>query len=104
MERTSLQSQSLAVDVAAMMVSRSPEQFDVIVTPNLYGDILTGIVVHNIGGVGMAPSACVGNGFAYFEPVHGTAWDLAGKGVANPIASILSGKMMLEWLGMNREA
>lgn len=52
----------------------------------------------------MAPSAYVGNNFAYFEPVHGTAWDLTGKEVADPIASILSGKMMLEWLGMNKEA
>lgn len=96
--------EAFPVDVAAMMVSRSPENFDVVVTPNLYGDILTGIVVHQIGGVGMAPSACIGKGFAFFEPVHGTAWDLAGKGIANPLASILSAKLMLEWLGLEKEA
>ena len=96
--------ETLAVDVAAMMVSRNPERFDVIVTPNLYGDILTGVAVHNVGGVGMASSACIGNDFAFFEPVHGTAWDLAGKGIANPLASILSAKLMLEWLGLEKEA
>jgi isocitrate/isopropylmalate dehydrogenase len=99
-----LHTEAFPVDSAAMMVSRSPEDFDVVVTPNLYGDILTGIVVHKIGGVGMAPSACVGKNFAYFEPVHGTAWDLAGKGIANPLASILSAKLMLEWLGLENEA
>jgi len=96
--------EAFPVDVAAMMVSRNPERFDVIVTPNLYGDILTGVAVHKVGGVGMAPSACVGKEFAFFEPVHGTAWDLAGKGIANPVASILSAKLMLEWLGLEKEA
>ena len=86
------------VDVTAMLLARNPQSFDVIVTPDLYGDILSGIVIGFIGGVGMAPSACIGDNFAFFEPVHGTAWDLAGKGVANPIASILSTKLMLEWL------
>ncbi len=99
-----MESESLAVDVAAMMVSRSPEDFSVIVTPNLFGDILTGIVLSKIGGVGMAPSACIGNDFAYFESVHGTAWDIAGKGVANPIASILSAGLMLRWLGEEKKA
>lgn len=86
------------VDVAAMMLTRNPLNFDVIVTPDIYGDILSGVVIGMIGGVGMAPSACIGDNFAFFEPVHGTAWDLAGKGIANPIASILSAKLMLEWL------
>jgi len=101
---SSMESKGLPVDVAAMMISRSPEEFDVIVTPNLYGDILTGIVLSKIGGVGMAPTACIGNNFAYFEPVHGTAWDMAGKEVANPIASILSAGLMLRWLGKEKEA
>jgi len=52
----------------------------------------------------MAPSACIGDSFAYFEPIHGTAWDIAGKGVANPLASILSTGLMLEYLGEEREA
>ena len=101
---SSVHTETLPVDVAAMMMSRNPERFDVIVTPNLYGDILTGVVVHNVGGVGMAPSACIGNYFAFFEPVHGTAWDLAGEGVANPVASILSARLMLDWLGCEKEA
>jgi isocitrate dehydrogenase len=91
--------ESLAVDVTAMMLSRDPERFQIIVAPNLYGDILSGIAASKIGGVGMAPSGCVGKNFAYFEPVHGTAWDLAGKNIANPIASILSAGMLLGWLG-----
>jgi isocitrate/isopropylmalate dehydrogenase len=82
-----------------MMLSRDPERFQIIVAPNLYGDILSGIAASKIGGVGMAPSGCVGKNFAYFEPVHGTAWDLAGKNIANPIASILSAGMLLGWLG-----
>jgi len=80
---SSTESKGLHVDGAAMMISRSPEEFDVIVTPNLYGDILTGIVLSKIGGLVMAPTACIGNNYAYFEPVHGAAWDIAGKGVAN---------------------
>jgi len=97
---TSLQTDLLHVDVAAMMVSRSPEEFDLIVSPGLYGDILSGIVISHVGGVGMAPSACIGDKFSFFEPVHGPAWDIAGKNLANPIASILSAKLMLEWFGL----
>ena len=96
--------ETLPVDVAAMMLARSPEIFDVIVTPNIYGDILSGVAISHIGSVGMAPSACIGEKFAYFEPVHGTAWDIFGTKTANPIASILSGKMLLEWLGFVEEA
>lgn len=76
-----------------------PHAFDVIVTPDIYGDMLSGVVIGQIGGIGMAPSACIGDRFAFFEPVHGTALDIAGKNVANPIASILSAKLMLDWLG-----
>jgi len=94
----------LHVDVAAMMLARQPENFDVIVTPDIYGDILSGLLIGQIGGVGMAPSACIGDRFAFFEPVHGTAWDLAGKSIANPIALILSAGLMLQWLGHEEEA
>ena len=100
----SITKEYLHVDVAAMMMARHPENFDVIVTPDIYGDILSGVVIGHVGGVGMAPSACVGDRFAFFEPVHGTAWDIVGKGIANPIASIMSGKLMLEWLGHDEEA
>ena len=86
------------VDVAAMLLASHPEKFDVIVTPDIYGDILSAVAISKIGGVGMAPSACIGDSFAFFEPIHGTAWDIAGQDIANPIASILSAKLMLEYL------
>ncbi len=96
--------EGISVDVAAMMQVSNPKRFDVMLTPDLYGDIISGVVIGQIGGVGMAPSACIGEDFAFFEPVHGTAWDIAGKNIANPIASILSGKLMMEWLGFQEEA
>ena len=92
------------VDMAAMTQTMDPGKFDIIVTPDIYGDILSGITIGQIGGIGLAPSACIGEDFAFFEPVHGTAFDIAGKGVANPIASILSAKLMLEWLDHEKEA
>jgi len=92
------------VDVAAMNISAHPEKFDVIVTPDLYGDILSGIIVSKIGGIGIPPSACIGDDFAYFEPIHGPAWDIAGDGIANPTASILSVKLMLEYLQETEKA
>jgi isocitrate/isopropylmalate dehydrogenase len=92
------------VDIAALRQTVDPHAFDVIVTPDIYGDLLSGIVIGQIGGIGMAPSACIGDKFAFFEPIHGTALDIAGKSVANPIASILSAKLMLEWLGEEEEA
>ena len=92
------------VDMAAMTQTMDPGRFDIIVTPDIYGDILSGITIGQIGGIGLAPSACIGEDFAFFEPVHGTAFDIAGKGVANPIASILSAKLMLEWLDHEKEA
>jgi isocitrate/isopropylmalate dehydrogenase len=94
----------MIIDLASMMQVQDPKSFDVVVTPDIYGDILSGIVIGQIGGLGMAPSACIGNNFGFFEPVHGTAFDIAGKGIANPIASILSAKLMLEWLGEVEEA
>jgi isocitrate/isopropylmalate dehydrogenase len=87
-----------------MLLAGNPENFDVIVTPDIYGDILSAVVISSIGGVGMAPSACIGDNFAFFEPIHGTAWDLAGTGIANPIASILSAKLMLEYLNETEAA
>jgi isocitrate/isopropylmalate dehydrogenase len=92
------------VDIAALRQTVDPHAFDVMVTPDIYGDLLSGIVIGQIGGIGMAPSACIGNHFAFFEPIHGTALDIAGKNIANPIASILSAKLMLEWLEEEEEA
>jgi isocitrate/isopropylmalate dehydrogenase len=94
----------VSVDVAAMLQVQRPDFFDVVVAPDIHGDILSGIVIGQTGGIGLAPSACVGDDFAFFEPVHGIALDIAGRGIANPIASILSAKLMLEWLGEREEA
>jgi isocitrate/isopropylmalate dehydrogenase len=99
-----VETECMSVDMAAMTQVQRPGHFDVIVTPDIYGDILSGIAVAQIGGVAMAPSASIGDKFAYFEPIHGTAWDMAGEGVANPIGSILSAKLMLEWLKREEEA
>jgi len=99
-----VESDCMSVDIAAMTQVKDPRAFDVIVTTNMFGDILSGIVIGQTGGVGMAPSACIGDGFAFFEPVHGPAWDISGKGVANPLGAILSAKLMLGWLGFNAQA
>lgn len=87
------------VDAAAMRLIREPEKFDVIVTTNLFGDILSDEAAQLVGGLGVSPSANVGDDLALFEPVHGSAPDIAGKGIANPCSLILASKMMFEWLG-----
>ena len=89
------------VDAAAMNFVRCPERFDVVVASNLFGDILTDLGGIISGGLGLAPSANIDPERRYpslFEPVHGSAPDIAGKGIANPTAAILSAAMMLEWL------
>jgi len=91
--------QEMIVDACAMKLILSPEQFDVLVTTNMFGDILSDEAAAIVGGLGMAPSANIGEKNGIFEPVHGSAPDIAGKGIANPIAMILSASMMLEWLG-----
>ena len=87
------------VDACAMNLIRQPHEFDVIVTSNLFGDILSDESSQVVGGLGMAPAANLGDDFGLFEPVHGAAFDIAGKHIANPTSFILSVKMMLEWLG-----
>jgi 3-isopropylmalate dehydrogenase len=87
------------VDAMALFLVRKPEAFDVIVTENMFGDILSDLAGGLVGGMGMAPSGDIGDDCAVFQPSHGTAPDIAGKGIANPIAMILSAAMMLEWLG-----
>lgn len=89
----------MIVDVTAMRLVTDPESFDVLVTTNLFGDILSDLMAGLVGGLGLAPSANVGATHAMFEPVHGTAPDIAGKGIANPMAAFLSAAMMLEHLG-----
>jgi 3-isopropylmalate dehydrogenase len=92
------------VDDAARRLIRFPRDFDVIVTSNMFGDILADEAGEMVGGLGIAPSACLGGRNPYFEPVHGSAPDIAGKGIVNPTAMILSAKMMLDHLGMKEEA
>ena len=87
------------VDACSMNLIRQPQEFDVIVTTNLFGDILSDESSQVVGGLGMAPAANIGDNFGLFEPVHGAAFDIAGKEIANPTSFILSIKMMLEWLG-----
>ncbi len=82
----------------------SPETLDVVVLNNEHGDILADVSSGTIGGLGLSPSACYGENYAYFEPVHGSAPDLVGKNVINPTAMILSGVMMLDYLGYAEQA
>ena len=84
--------------MAQYLVQR-PEEYDVMVMENMYGDILSDLAAGIIGGLGMAPSGDIGKDAAVFQPSHGTAPDIAGKGIANPVATILSAGMMMKWLG-----
>jgi 3-isopropylmalate dehydrogenase len=97
----SIKTRHLYVDAAAMQLVRDPGQFDVIVTGNLFGDILSDLTAELVGGMGVAPSGNVNpeTGRGLFEPVHGTAPDIAGKGVVNPVGAILSASMMVRHLG-----
>ncbi len=92
------------VDSMAYNLIVHPNRYDVVVTTNLFGDILSDMAAALVGGLGLVPSANIGKGHAFFEPVHGSAPDIAGKGIANPIAAILSLKMMLEWYELNHQA
>lgn len=88
----------LYVDACAAMLVRRPWDFDVLVTENMFGDILSDLTAGLIGGMGMAPSADIGDRHAVFQPCHGTAPDIMGQGKANPTAMILSAALMLDWL------
>jgi isocitrate dehydrogenase (NAD+) len=98
-----LDTQEVIVDACAMQLVRFPERFDVLVMDNLYGDILSDLCAGLVGGLGVVPGANIGDECAIFEAVHGSAPDIAGKGVANPTALILSAALMLQYLG-EREA
>lgn len=101
---TGLQANDLLVDAAAAALIMRPQQFGCLVTLNLYGDILSDEAAAVVGGLGFAPSVNHGDGFDLFEPTHGSAPDIAGKGIANPTAAILSAAMMLKSLGMKEAA
>ncbi|MBE6489272.1 MAG: NAD-dependent isocitrate dehydrogenase [Methanobrevibacter sp.] len=92
------------VDATAMYLITQPESFQVIVTTNLFGDILSDEGAGLVGGLGLIPSANIGEDAALFEPVHGSAPDIAGQGIANPIAMMLSAVMMLRYIGENEAA
>lgn len=94
-----IQTDRIYVDAASLYLVQRPETFDVLVTENMFGDILSDLAAGLVGGMGMAPSADIGDQYAVFQPSHGSAPDIAGKGIANPIATILSVGMMLDWLG-----
>jgi isocitrate/isopropylmalate dehydrogenase len=95
-----LKYEQFIVDDFARRLVQSPHELDVVVTPNLYGDILSDAAAGTIGGLGVAPSGCYGDSYAYFESVHGTAPDIKGMNVINPTATMLSAAMMLDYLGL----
>ncbi len=94
--------EDMLVDSMAYSLMMYPERYDVVVTTNLFGDILSDMCAALVGSLGLAPSANIGDKYAFFEPVHGSAPDIAGKGIANPLAAILCVKMLLEWMGEPR--
>ncbi|HSB78061.1 MAG TPA: isocitrate/isopropylmalate dehydrogenase family protein [Candidatus Methylomirabilis sp.] len=96
--------EELIVDNACMQLVRDPTRFDVLLMPNLYGDIISDLAAGLVGGLGVVPGANVGDQCAVFEAVHGSAPDIAGKGIANPLAITLSGGLMLKHLGEEKAA
>jgi 3-isopropylmalate dehydrogenase len=94
----------LFVDNAAMQIILNPAQFDVVLTENLFGDIISDEASVLTGSIGLSPSASVGTSTALFEPIHGSYPQAAGKDIANPIGSILSAALMLDYFGLHEEA
>ncbi len=103
-QHPSLTYQEFLIDDLARRMIAEPETLDVVVMGNEHGDILADAASGTIGGLGLAPSGCYGEHYAYFEPVHGSAPDLAGKGVINPTAMLLTGALMLDYLGYGEQA
>lgn len=95
--------EEVIVDTAAYALVKNPEKFQVLVTPNLYGDILSDLVGGLVGSLGLCGSALIGDRIGVFEPIHGVALDIAGKGIANPIGMLIASKHMLEYLGQKNE-
>lgn len=98
-EFPAIEAREANIDAACMQMVTDPARFDVIVAENMFGDIVSDLAAGLVGGLGFAPSANLGDRFAVFEPTHGSAPDIAGLGIANPTAMILSAAMMLDWLG-----
>ncbi|MER3420864.1 MAG: hypothetical protein C4290_10220 [Chloroflexota bacterium] len=103
-EFPSLRYEQFIVDDFACRLVVAPQELDVVVLPNQYGDILSDEAAGTIGGLGLAPSGYYGDDYAYFEPVHGTAPDIAGCHIINPTATLLAVMLMLEYLGLREEA
>jgi 3-isopropylmalate dehydrogenase len=104
-EYPAIESRHLYIDALAMEIVRDPSQFDVIVTCNLFGDIISDLGAQLAGGLGLAPSGNIHPGqTSLFEPVHGSAPNIAGKGIANPLGSVLTSTMLLDFLGWSDEA
>lgn len=87
------------IDALSLDILKHPKNYNVVVTTNMFGDILSDVAAYLVGGLGLLPSANIGDRYALFEPVHGSAPDIAGKNIANPIAAIRSAAMLLEYLG-----
>jgi isocitrate dehydrogenase (NAD+) len=103
-EYPDIQCNEMIVDNTCMQLVMKPEQFDIIVTTNLFGDIISDLCAGLVGGLGLAPGANIGTDAAIFEAVHGSAPDIAGKGIANPCALLLGAAQMLDHLGMTEKA
>lgn len=98
-ERRAIPVEDMLVDAAAYNLVMNPRRFDVMVTTNLFGDILSDEAAGVIGSLGLCASANIGQRYALFEPIHGSAPDIAGEGIANPVGAIRSAAMMMQWLG-----
>ena len=98
-EYPDVETERVYVDAMSLFLVQRPQTFDVVVTENMFGDVISDLAAGLIGGMGMAPSGDIGPKYAVFQPSHGSAPDIAGKGIANPVATILSAAMMLDWLG-----
>ena len=99
-----IECETIIVDNLAHQFVVAPKSFDVVLLPNLYGDILSDECAGLVGGLGLAPSGNFGDDYAYFEPVHGTAPDIVGQNIINPTATLLSATMMLDYLGFSEAA
>lgn len=104
MAHADIEYEDYIVDDFARRIVAEPHGLDVVVLPNLYGDIISDEASALVGGLGVAPSGCYSDSFAYFEPVHGTAPDIVGKRIINPTATLLSAAMMLDYLGLGHAA
>ena len=98
-----IKTENAYVDAMALNLVLKPWQYDVLVTENMFGDILSDLIASLVGGMGMAPSGDIGDEHGLFQPAHGTAPDIAGQGIANPTAMILSVAMMLDWLSVRQD-